>query len=121
MQAINSTGETITVRTDTDGRFQFRGLDIGKWLIVAQGPALGFRETPITIEKEKVVQLKFYLIRDEAESAYQVDSEIVVEERADSSELTERFLRSEDISYLPGSGGDVVKAIQNIETCSTEA
>ena len=39
---------------------------------------------------------------------------MVIEEKREGSDITERFLSSTEIQYLPGSAGDVVKAVQNL-------
>jgi len=106
--------EKVEADTDTTGRFRFRGLASGPWTIMASAPALEARTADIRIEEGKVSEVKLYLIRDEALSKELTDMEIVVEDRVETAEVTERFLSADDISYLPGSGGDIVKAIQNL-------
>ena len=108
---VHSSGEKKTITTDEQGRFRFRDLTDGAWTVMAQGPSLAAKTANVTVQDGSIAQVKLYLIRDQALSALQ-DMEIVIEERAESAEVTERFLKAEDISYLPGSGGDVVKAIQ---------
>ena len=110
---VHSSGERKTIQTDEQGRFRFRDLENGEWTVMAQGPSLAAKTANITVQDGSIAQVKLYLVRDQALSAMQ-DMEIVVEERAETAEVTERFLKAEDISYLPGSGGDVVKAIQNL-------
>ena len=112
--AVGPEAKRATSRTDENGIFRFRGLDAGEWTVMASKPSFGFKTREVSIQKGKVSQLRFYLVRDKAQAALQADAEIVVEERLASSELTERFLTAKEIAYLPGSGGDVVKAVQNL-------
>lgn len=111
--AVNKDGTTLKQRTDENGHFKFRGLTPGDWAIMASAPALEAETATVHIQVAKVSEVQFYLIRDQAVSA-QFDLEIIVEARAETAEITERFLSGDDISYLPGSGGDIVRAIQNL-------
>ncbi|MEC7985266.1 MAG: TonB family protein, partial [Myxococcota bacterium] len=114
VSAVGPDGKKALVRTDDTGAFRFRGLDNGEWILKAEREAFGFKTRNVTVQEGKVSQLRFFLIRDKAKAALQFDEEILVEERLPSSELTERFLSAKEISFLPGSGGDVVKAVQNL-------
>ena len=113
VRIVHASGKKKLIKTDDLGRFRFRDLLDGTWTVMAQGPSLAAKTANVTVNDGSIAQVKLYLIRDQALSALQ-DMEIVVEERSETAEVTERFLRAEDISYLPGSGGDVVKAIQNL-------
>ena len=87
------------MQTDQQGRFRFRDLELGAWTVMAQGPSLAAKTAEVTVQDGSIAQVKLYLIRDQALSALQ-DMEIVIEERAETAEVTERFLKAEDISYL---------------------
>ena len=111
--AAHSSGEKKYIQTDEEGRFRLRGLREGQWTLMVRGPSLGVKTVSVQVKKDSISEIRIYLVRDQALSAEQ-DLEIIVEERAETAEVTERFLSADDISYLPGSGGDVVKAIQNL-------
>ena len=111
--AMDSQGVTFYQSTEADGSFRFRGLTDGKWTIMASGRALAVKTTTVQVQPDKIANVRLYLVRDQAESN-RFDYELVVEDRVETAEVTERFISGDDISYLPGSGGDIVRAIQNL-------
>ena len=112
--AYNSEGEEFVAISDENGAFQFLGLTDGKWLIAASKQGLGSKQESVQIDKGQRVEVDFFLVRDQKESALAADATIVVEAQAERSEVVVKKLSSEEIEILPGSSGDVVKAIQNL-------
>ena len=112
--AIDSSGRTASITTDQNGSFSFYGLEEGSWIITADSPEFLVKTENVDIQSKEVTNLKIYLVRDQAVSNLQVDAELVIEEKREGSDITERFLTASEIEYLPGSGGDVVKAVQNL-------
>lgn len=107
-------GTTRTVRTDSEGRFSASDLADGDWSLIASGPGLDPEETTFAVEQGRVAEVVVYpkITRPwEAEAAAEV---IEVVDRAVAPEVTERTLGADEIRYLPGSNGDVVKAVQNL-------
>ena len=112
--AINKEGQQVVTTTEKDGAFQFLGLAPGDWVVEASKSGLISKTQALKIEEGKLQELTFSLIRDQAETALKADDTIIVEAERETSEVTVKTLSSEQIEVLPGSNGDVVKAIQNL-------
>jgi len=113
LTATAADGTTALALTDENGAFSFVGLTEGGWLITTEGASLKARSESIEVKAGSVVGLELYLTRDSFEAARAGDTILVEESRA-SSEITERKLSAEEIQYLPGTNGDVVKVVQNL-------
>ncbi len=106
----------IVATTDAEGTFRVAGLPEGSWTVATE--ARGYRDEGATIGivPGKVVTVVLHPIEDrpwELE-AQGVSETLVVEGRRDAAEVTERTLSSEELRYLPGTAGDVVRAVQNL-------
>lgn len=99
---------------DDDGVFRFAGLADGAWTVAARGRGLRTLTESIEVVEGKVVGLDLYLVRDERKDSLEADFEILVEAEAAGAQVTERRLSAEEIKYLPGTNGDVVKVVQNL-------
>ncbi|MEC8382515.1 MAG: TonB family protein [Myxococcota bacterium] len=113
IRAIGPNGLIAETVTDETGKFQFRGLSNGKWTIAVPNPKYQNPSLDVEVNNTTIQDLEWYLVIDKAKAA-QSDLEITVVARKDTSNITERALSSDEIYYLPGSAGDVVKAVQNL-------
>ena len=113
VSALGPNGEKVRANTDSEGRFKFSGLADGEWTLAATGRGLQPKTQKIVVKEGRVAQAKIFLVRDKAKTALS-DMTIVIEERRDDSEITERALSKDEIRFMPGSNGDVVKAVQNL-------
>lgn len=114
IRAKNTAGEEVFGKTDPDGRFQLADLAPGEWNIRVSAAGHVDEVFTITITDDRITTLDAFLVRDEVRMGSDADEEIVVSAIAASSEVTERTLSSDDVRYLPGTGGDVVKVVQNL-------
>ena len=114
IRAAGPEGRTALAEVDAEGRFQLFGLEEGDWVISASAPGLRRQVESLTVSAGSVTAVTLYLVRDSRETALLADEELVIESEAATSEITERRLRAEEIQYLPGSNGDVVKVVQNL-------
>ena len=112
--AAGPDGQVAIATADAQGTFRFAGLVDGVWTLAAQGSGLRTLTETIEVAEGTVVGLDLYLVRDERKDALEADFEIVVEAEAASAQITERRLTAEEIKYLPGTNGDVVKVVQNL-------
>ena len=107
--------ERQMVESEEDGSFSVSDIPFGDWTLLIQKDGFDTLQQNVNILQEQVTVLDLVLAPLQTEeSSDSADFEIVIEERAVSSELTERFISSEEIFFLPGSNGDVVKAVQNL-------
>jgi TonB family protein len=107
-------GEQRTTRTDADGRFQAVDLAPGTWTVLAAAAGHAQEQVEVTVSEGKVAEVTLYLELTRPWEAARADAEIVVEGERIAPELTERNVDADDIRYLPGSGGDIVRAVQNM-------
>ena len=72
-------------------------------------------KSTVEVSDDNIQELNFRLVRDQAQTAMEeADASIVVEAQRETSEVSVKTLSADQIQYLPGSNGDVVKAIQNL-------
>lgn len=114
VRARSSTGENRESLTGADGDFVFRGLSLGDWTVYVESPLFGTNETVIEIQEGKVTRMEIFLQVDTVATERAGFEEIIVEARLPTTSVTERVLTREEIAFLPGTGGDVVKVIQNL-------
>lgn len=117
VRAATAAGDVRYATTDADGAFRFVDLPAGAWTIVFEDPAYEPALAPITVADGLVAvaeiqaQDKVAPPGDEGKVRGEVVS---VEGERIATEVTERTLSAEEIRFLPGSNGDVVKAVQNL-------
>lgn len=107
-------GTQRTMRSDAEGVFQAVDLAAGTWTLLAAAPGHAQEQVEVSIAAGKVAEVTLYLELTRPWEAARADAEIVVEGERIAPELTERRVSADDIRYLPGSGGDIVRAIQNM-------
>jgi TonB family protein len=110
--ATGPDGAVQVAESDSDGNFRFAGLAIGTWQVEAESRTLGRAVRTIETHEGTVQTLRFRLVPEGPAAV--ADFEIEVIDRRASTELTERVLTTADIAFLPGTNGDVVKAVQNL-------
>ncbi len=112
--AIGPGGEQLYATSDSDGGFRFVGLAPGAWRVeVAGGSLYEPKSIDVTVADGVVQQIDASLERV-ARLRGAADLTILVEDEASADEVTERVIRSDEIEFLPGTSGDVVKAVQNL-------
>ena len=112
--AVNKEGKQIATLTEEDGAFQFLGMSPGEWVVEVTKSGLQSVTQTVSVKDGAISELKFYVIRDQAQTALTADDTIIVEGERETSEVTVKTLSAAQIEVLPGSNGDVVKAIQNL-------
>ena len=110
----NPEGERVIADTDDEGRFRIAGLSPGPWVASVSAAGHVTETFDFVAVEGKVATVSAYLVRDEVRTGQVADDEIVVVAAAPETEVTERTLTAEEVRYLPGSGGDVVKVVQNL-------
>lgn len=105
---------TRYAETDTNGAFRFADLDPGEWTLSATLDGFQPEIVQIEVRADAVTQVKLYPVQDRPWLDSDVNATIEVVAQRVAPEITERVLSAEDIRYLPGTNGDVVRAIQNL-------
>ncbi len=112
LRAVAADGVTVFTVTDDEGRFVLSGLAPGSWTLVAAPPGHVPTTTAVEVRDGAVAEV---VLRAAPEDEAPISAEVldIVAERQ-SAEVTERVLSQEEVRFLPGTGGDVVKAVQNL-------
>lgn len=105
-------GASQTVRAGADGTFALDGLAAGSWFLAAVAPGYLTESTSFTVAPGKVATVELTLTPDDT-SARGSDVLDIVQQRT-PPEVTERVLSVDEIRYLPGTNGDVIKVVQNL-------
>lgn len=107
-------GATVELRAARDGTFSAAGLQPGAWEVQIDRPGFDPSTAQVQILDGKVTEVTLYAVRGRPWEAEAAQDTIEVVGRAVSPEVTERVLSAEELRYLPGSNGDVIKGIQNL-------
>lgn len=113
VEARGPGGAYAVAYSDAEGNFELAGLAEGPWTILASREDL----IPEVIEFEVVlgsVLVAEILIGRDSVQYEASDMEIVIEAERGNTEVVERRLTADEIQYLPGTAGDVVKVVQNL-------
>lgn len=114
IRAISLEDTVVSVQTDVDGYFRLTGLQDGEWVLEIRKGGLETVQQTINIQSGEIVELEFRLVRDQAKTALVANDSIVVEADRETSEVSVKTITAQEIYFLPGSNGDVVKAVQNL-------
>lgn len=107
-------GEVRFATTDADGAFRFAGLSEGTWTVVFEDPAFEPETADITVTAGMVTAVTVVARPRQRAPSAGAGETLVIESERIRPEVTERRLSAEEIQYLPGSNGDVVKVVQNL-------
>jgi TonB family protein len=114
IRAVASDGAVRFGETDASGRFRLAGLPAGTWQLVAAVSGHVEEVVEVQVADENVAMTEFFLLRDEVRAGPRADEVLEITALAERTEISERTLSKEEIRYLPGTGGDVVRVIQNL-------
>lgn len=108
--------EEVVATADDAGAFAFAGLAPGPWEIAIDQPGHERLTAELEVREGLVSTVSF---TPKADRPWEIrdagfDDVVIVEQAPPAVEVTERVLSADDIRYLPGSAGDVVKAVQNL-------
>ena len=112
--ATGPDGQRVYGESQADGTFRISGLSDGQWELVFAAPSLVKKSVKLTVVQGKVQTVQVYLVRDEVRSDVRADEEIEITAVRSGAEIAERTLTKEEIRYLPGTNGDVVRVVQNL-------
>ncbi|MCO4746541.1 MAG: TonB family protein [Proteobacteria bacterium] len=102
-------GTEIETQTDEEGRFELRGVPLGRQVLRTVKPGYLPMDTKVDVE-DGLVTSATYWIRAEA---YR-DNEAVAVYHREQTEVTKRTISIEEIRRVPGTFGDPLKVVQTL-------
>ena len=104
----------VVLETSEDGSFRAADLVSGSWRLSASMAGFGMEETEFEVVEGSVAQVTLYLAPHKAWQTDVASEQIVVEATRLKPEVTERRLSAEDLRVVPGTNGDIVRAVQSM-------
>lgn len=114
IRGIGPSGTFTQAVTDAEGRFALVGLEPGPWILSIAADGLNSETVEVRVDADSIVELDVPMSAPDFEPTEESDMTMTVRGQRATPEITERRLSAEEIQYLPGSSGDVVKAVQNL-------
>ncbi len=105
-------GAVAYTRTDASGAFALYDLAPGPWSLTVVAPGLRSESSDVVVQDGQVPDLTFYPVRDRA---WEEDADEVIEVvyESEEPEVDERVISTQRAMALPGTNGDILKAVQN--------
>ena len=107
-------GARVVLESAEDGLFRAADLVEGAWRLSASKAGFGMEEAEFEVVEGKVAQVSLYLAPHRAWETDVASEHIVVEATRLKPEVTERRLAAEDLRVVPGTNGDIVRAVQSM-------
>jgi hypothetical protein len=99
----------VRATTDGEGHFELAGIPDGTARLVVLAPGFERFEYVVVVVEGQVTGVKWYL-RPLSDNPFRTTVEV---EREEMVEVTQRRITPEELSKLPGTQGDALKALQN--------
>lgn len=100
---------SYTAETDEKGRFEFYDIKDGRYSITILSSGYRKYETQELLEKNQELTVTYYILK----SSYN-QFETIVRGKKEKKEIVKRTIEIEEISKMPGTGGDAIRVIQNM-------
>jgi TonB family protein len=112
VRLVRDDGTVVYAITNAEGRFVVSGLPLGPWMVVTSPAGHLTTSAGVEIKEGAVAQvtLRAEPVADEGGGG----ELLTVQGKRATTEITERTLSQEEVRFLPGTGGDVVKVVQNL-------
>lgn len=112
VELISAEGATAYARTDAQGRFVAYDLAPGRWVLSVAMPGVRPEPVPVDVVEDSVVQATLYA---RADRPWEDDGIEVIEVTTEAvrAEVTERRLGAQEAMSLPGTNGDLLRAVLN--------
>jgi TonB family protein len=113
VRVTGPSGAERTVATDSDGKWSFAGLEPGTWQVLVRAPGFDDETATVDVAAGTVASVRVFPTEARPWEA-RADLEIEVLGTRPQAEVTQRPIGRDEIHYLPGTNGDVVKVLQNL-------
>ena len=111
---VDDSGRVLEAIADAEGVYRFADIAPGQYALSVAAPGFGEEVTAFAVVEGEVAEATFYLAPDRGWERVQADDEMVVEGERVEPEVVERRLQSSEIRAMPGTGGDIVRAVQSL-------
>jgi TonB family protein len=98
-----------TVYTDETGRFRVRGLEAGRYRLTLEAQGYESQTVDAEIAEDERTETEYFLHSTDL-TDYTVETRVEREQES----VERRTVRLEEMRRIPGTGGDAVRAIQNM-------
>ncbi len=106
--AVVSVGDEEFI-SDGDGNFAFRGVDEGNVVVVVDSPGYVEGRVAVDIKANVATDIIVYIERQPG----RVD-ETIIRQRRTQHEVTKRVLTQKELTRVPGTFGDAIRAVQRL-------
>lgn len=103
---------SIQVQSASDGSFELFDLRPGRWILTATAPGLRSDELEVLVKPGERVDVRLFLAAQRQDLTEDAGESMTIYGERLEPELTERRLNAASVRFLPGTGGDVVRAVQ---------
>ena len=111
---LSAEGLSLEAVTDADGTFQFADVAPGAYALSARAPGRDGEVAQVEVVEGRVSEITMYLVPNRGwETGDYNDEMIIIGERVEP-EIVERALDADEIRTMPGTGGDIVRAVQSL-------
>ena len=114
VRLVDPTGRVLEAVTDAAGDYRFADIAPGLYALSAGAPGLGEEVLRIEVVEGQLTEAMFSLAPTREWERQRSDDEMVVEEERIEPEVVERRLDAREVRAMPGTGGDIVRAVQSL-------
>lgn len=114
VRVLRADGSVLTATTGADGGFRFTGLPPGPATLAVFATGFPSESAVVEVRDGLVALATVRLPLDDERIDTSGIETVIIEAERPSTDVTERVLSTEEIAFLPGTGGDVVRVVQNL-------
>ena len=107
-------GQQVVLESDAEGTFRAADLAPGTWRISAGASGYDTESAEVEVKADSVAQVTLFLSARRQWETGTASEEITVEATRLRPEVTERRLEAADLRVVPGTNGDIVRAVQSL-------
>ncbi|MFT5687031.1 MAG: TonB family protein, partial [Myxococcota bacterium] len=111
---LDAAGMSLEVFTDAEGFFRFADVVPGPYALAARAAGRSEEVASIEVVEGRISEVTLYLVPDRAWEGEDYNDQMVIVGQRVEPEIVERSLDASEIRTMPGTGGDIVRAVQSL-------